>query len=70
VLLIRIPERKGWTRVRTRGSHFVFAHADNPKLITVPNHLGDLKRPLLAGILKDAVSGRPATSHKEFLRSL
>lgn len=63
--LIRILERKGWTRVRTRGSHFVFAHADNPKLITVPNHPGDLKRPLLSGILKDA-----GISREEFLRLL
>lgn len=27
---------------------------DNPNLVTVPNHPGDLERPLIAGILKDA----------------
>ncbi len=56
--LIRVLERKGWTLVRTRGSHLVFAHPGRSKLITVPNHPGDLKRPLLAGILKDADIGR------------
>ncbi|MGH2763855.1 MAG: type II toxin-antitoxin system HicA family toxin [Thermoleophilaceae bacterium] len=61
--LIRTLERKGWELVRTRGS--VFAHPDNPKLITVPNHPGDLKRPLVAGILKDA-----GISRDEFLRLL
>ena len=34
-------------------------------LVTVPNHPGDLKRPLLAGILKDA-----GISREEFLRLL
>lgn len=63
--LIRVLEHKGWTRVRTLGSHLVFAHAGNAKLITVPNHPGDLKRPLLAGILKDA-----GISREEFLRLL
>lgn len=63
--LIRVLERTGWTLVRTRGSHLVFAHPDNPKLVTVPNHPGDVKRPLLAGILKDA-----GISREEFLRLL
>lgn len=63
--LIRVLERKGWRLARTRGSHLVFAHPDSRKLITVPNHPGDLKRPLLAGILKDAGIGRD-----EFLRLL
>lgn len=62
--LVRILERKGWQRVRTKGSHLVFAHPDTPKLVTVPNP-GDLKRPLLAGILKDA-----GISREEFLRLL
>lgn len=63
--LIRVLERTGWTLVRTRGSHLVFAHPDSPKLVIVPNHPGDLKRPLLAGILKDA-----GISREEFLRLL
>lgn len=63
--LVRVLERKGWTLVRTRGSHLVFAHPDHPRLVTVPNHPGDLKRPLLAGILKDA-----GISREEFPRLL
>jgi len=63
--LIRVLERKGWTIVRTRGSHLVFTHPDSARLITVPNHPGDLKRPLVAGILKDA-----GISRDEFLRLL
>ena len=63
--LIRVLERNGWKLVRTRGSHLVFANPDSPKLVTVPNHPGDLKRPLLAGILKDA-----GISREEFLRLL
>jgi len=35
------------------------------RLVTVPNHPGDLKRPLLAGILKDA-----GISREEFMRLL
>lgn len=63
--LVRVLERQGWTLVRTRGSHLVFAHADSPKLIIVPNHPGAVKRPLLAGILKDA-----GISREEFVRLL
>lgn len=63
--LIRVLRRKGWKLVRTKGSHLVFAHPDSPKLITVPNHPGDVKRPLLAGILKDA-----GISRDEFMRLL
>jgi predicted RNA binding protein YcfA (HicA-like mRNA interferase family) len=63
--LVRVLERKGWTLARTRGSHLVFAHPETPKLVTVPNHPGDLKRPLLAGILKDA-----GISREEFVRLL
>lgn len=63
--LVRVLEHKGWKLVRTRGSHLVFAHPERTKLVTVPNHPGDLKRPLLAGILKDA-----GISREEFLRLL
>ena len=64
--LVRMLERKGWRLVRTSGSNLVFAHSDSAKLITVPNHPGDLKRPLLAGILKDAGISR----NEEFVRLL
>ncbi len=63
--LVRVLERKGWKLVRTRGSHLVFAHPDDPKLVTVPNHPGGVKRPLVAGILKAA-----GMSREEFMRLL
>lgn len=63
--LMRVLERKGWKLERIRGSHYSYSHLDNPKVIVVPNHPGDLKRPLVAGILKDAGSSR-----EEFLRLL
>lgn len=63
--LIRVLEKKGWRLARTKGSHHYFAHPDRPNLVSVPVHSGDLKRPLVAGILKDAGIGR-----EEFLKLL
>jgi predicted RNA binding protein YcfA (HicA-like mRNA interferase family) len=62
---MRVLERTGWKLARTRGSHHYFVHPRNPNVISVPNHPGDLKRGLIAGILKDAGIGR-----EEFLRLL
>jgi predicted RNA binding protein YcfA (HicA-like mRNA interferase family) len=63
--LIRVLEQKGWKLHRVKGSHHVFVHPTNPKLITVAVHSGDLKRGLVAGVLKDA-----GISREEFLRLL
>jgi predicted RNA binding protein YcfA (HicA-like mRNA interferase family) len=63
--LIRVLQKKGWVQVRTKGSHRYFSHPDHQNLISVPVHPGDLKRGLLAGILKDA-----GISREEFLRLL
>lgn len=52
--LIRVLEKAGWKLHRTRGSHHHFVHPDRAIIITVPVHVGDLKRGLVAGILKDA----------------
>lgn len=63
--LIRVLEHKGWKLHRVKGSHHVFVHPMNPKPITVPVHPGDLKRGLVAGVLKDA-----GISREEFLKLL
>ena len=63
--LIRVLEKRGWRLERTRGSHRIFTHPDRPNLIAVPVHPGDLKRPLVAGILKDA-----GISRDDFLKLL
>lgn len=63
--LIRVLEQKGWTLHRTKGSHHVFVHPTSPKVITVPVHPGDLKRGLVAGVLKDA-----GITREEFLKLL
>jgi predicted RNA binding protein YcfA (HicA-like mRNA interferase family) len=63
--LIRVLERHGWELHRTRGSHQHFVHPDRAAIVTVPVHAKDLKRGLVAGILKDA-----GISREEFLRTL
>lgn len=52
--LIRVLERSGWKLARTKGSHQSFRHPDHTNIVTVPVHGRDLKRGMLAGILKDA----------------
>lgn len=63
--LVRVLERAGWRLSRTRGSHHYFVHPDRRRAVVVPMHPGDLKRPLVAGVLKDA-----EISRDEFLRLL
>ena len=63
--LIRVLEKSGWRLHRTKGSHHHLVHPDKAIIITVPVHGRDLKRGLVAGILKDA-----GISHEELLRLL
>lgn len=43
---------------RVTGSHHYFVHPDRRRAVVIPMHPGDLKRPLVAGILKDAEISR------------
>jgi len=53
--LIRMLEKNGWTRDRSKGSHRQFKHPVNPRVITVPGNEGDeLATGTLQGILKKA----------------
>lgn len=63
--LIKVLEKEGWRLHRVRGSHHIFVHPVNPRPLSVPMHPGDLKRPLVAGVLKDA-----EISREQFLRLL
>lgn len=63
--LVKALERAGWRLSRTKGSHHYYVHPDKRRAIVVPMHPGDLKRPLVAGVLKDA-----EISRDEFLRLL
>jgi len=36
------------------GSHHHFVHPAKRRAVVIPMHPGDLKRPLVAGVLKDA----------------
>jgi predicted RNA binding protein YcfA (HicA-like mRNA interferase family) len=48
-------ERAGFVLHRVRGSHRYFVHPDRPdRLVPIPYHARDIKRPLLRTIVKQA----------------
>jgi len=52
--LAKALERAGWRLARVTGSHHHFVHPTKRRAVVIPMHPGDLKRPLVAGVLKDA----------------
>jgi predicted RNA binding protein YcfA (HicA-like mRNA interferase family) len=53
--VIRALERAGFELLRVKGSHHYFHHPGHPELLVcVPVHPGDLKRPVLRSILRQA----------------
>jgi predicted RNA binding protein YcfA (HicA-like mRNA interferase family) len=53
--VIRALERAGFRLLRVKGSHRYFHHPNHPELLVcVPVHPGDLKRPVLRSILRQA----------------
>lgn len=57
--VIRALERAGFLLHHSTGSHHYFKHPTKPgpkpgRIVTVPVHPGDLKRSVLASILKQA----------------
>ena len=53
--VIRVLERAGFELLRVKGSHHYFHHPGQPELLVcVPVHPGDLKRPVLRSILRQA----------------
>lgn len=53
--LIKILEEKQWVEVRQKGSHKIFKHLENTKIISIPVHSGkDIPKGTLKSILKTA----------------
>jgi len=53
--LIRALERAGFSLLRVKGSHHYFQRPDRPELLVcVPVHPGDIKRPVLRSIIRQA----------------
>jgi len=53
--VIRLLERNGWVKMRSRGSHRQFKHPNQSLLITVPGNPGQELAPgTLKGILRRA----------------
>jgi predicted RNA binding protein YcfA (HicA-like mRNA interferase family) len=53
--LIRALGRAGFVVHRTTGGHYFLKHPLKPRLlVVVPHHSGDIKRPVLRSILRQA----------------
>ncbi|MCX6678646.1 MAG: type II toxin-antitoxin system HicA family toxin [Methanothrix sp.] len=49
-----ILEKKGFVLKKVTGSHYIFAHSETKRRVTVPFHSQDIARGTLLQILKDA----------------
>lgn len=63
--VIRALQNAGFHIVRTTGGHTIMYKAGLPRAVPVPQHSGDLKRPVLASIVREA-----GLTVDEFLRFL
>lgn len=52
--VIAILEKKGFVLKKVTGSHYIFAHAETKRRVTVPFHSQDVARGTILQILKDA----------------
>ena len=52
--LIRALKRAGFREVNQHGSHLTLWHEQKQCITTVPIHPGDIKRPLLQAIIRQA----------------
>lgn len=52
--LIRVLKKIGFEEARQTGSHLILLNKKSKKIIPVPIHNKDIKRGLLAGIIKQA----------------
>ena len=53
--LCKVLENKGWQLKRIQGSHHIYTHTNNSKILTIPVHGNqDLKKGTLGQLLKDA----------------
>jgi predicted RNA binding protein YcfA (HicA-like mRNA interferase family) len=64
--VLQALEGIGFVRVRASGSHHIYEHPDRPgRIVPVPVHARDLKRPMLKQIIKQA-----GLTEEEFLKLL
>jgi predicted RNA binding protein YcfA (HicA-like mRNA interferase family) len=53
--VVRALNRGGFVLLRVKGSHHYFEHPARPELLVcVPYHPGDIKRPVLRAIIRQA----------------
>ncbi|MCX6678806.1 MAG: type II toxin-antitoxin system HicA family toxin [Methanothrix sp.] len=52
--VIAVLEKKGFVLKKVTGSHYILAHPETKKRVTVPFHSQDIARGTLLQILKDA----------------
>lgn len=52
--VIAILEKKGFTLVRTKGSHHIFRNEETGRHVTIPLHPGDLPQGTLQEIVRQA----------------
>jgi predicted RNA binding protein YcfA (HicA-like mRNA interferase family) len=52
--VIKILEKKGFVLKRVTGSHYIFAHPDTKRRVTVPYHNKEIAKGTLLQILEDA----------------
>jgi predicted RNA binding protein YcfA (HicA-like mRNA interferase family) len=56
--VVAILEKKGFVLKRVTGSHYIYAHPETKRRVTVPYHSRDVARGTLLQILKDAGIGK------------
>jgi predicted RNA binding protein YcfA (HicA-like mRNA interferase family) len=44
----------GWFKVSSRGSHNHYKHKSKPGKVTIPNHPGEIDKPIVNSIFKQA----------------
>lgn len=52
--VLKMLKKDGWTIYESNGSHIQFKHPTKPGKVTVPKHIGDVKKGTLNSILKQA----------------
>jgi predicted RNA binding protein YcfA (HicA-like mRNA interferase family) len=52
--VIKILEKKGFVLKRITGSHYIFAHPETKRRVSVPYHRDDVAKGTLLEILKEA----------------
>ncbi|MCL1893470.1 MAG: type II toxin-antitoxin system HicA family toxin [Holophagaceae bacterium] len=52
--LEKIVLADGWELIRTKGSHHHYKHPSKKGTTTIPNHPGDIPKPIIKSVLRQA----------------